>query len=372
MTRILHIASFLGNIGDNFNHLGTRKLIEENLSEVEWFEIEIRETFRNNYSFDHHFAKYCNSFDAVIFGGGNFFELWVDYSVNNTSANLSFDVIDEITVPFYFYALGVDPGMGVTQEGINKFRTWVEYIENKDNFHLSIRNDGALYTLQKYFPEDFENKFTHLVDGGFLVKKNDILDKIVNQQTKLIGINIAGDMLDTRFDGELSYEQFIAKFSAFLSNILKIYKNYNVILIPHIFKDYNVVFDILNTVEDVYRRERIDVAGLCQGSGGMIKTVNIYNKCSIILANRFHSNIIGMILEKKVFGLYNYRQIKELYREINRDNFFDITCEKGLKSLFDSIKTALNEKPSEVKLLNKSYLKENRNKTINFFQNLWV
>ena len=41
--KILHIASFLGNIGDNFNHLGTRKLLESKLGKIQWFELEIRE-----------------------------------------------------------------------------------------------------------------------------------------------------------------------------------------------------------------------------------------------------------------------------------------------------------------------------------------
>ena len=96
--KILHIASFR-NIGDNFNHLGTRKLLESKLGKIQWFELEIRETFRKNYEFNNNFADYCNTFDAVIFGG-SIFELWVDYSVNNTSANIPFEVVDKITVPF--------------------------------------------------------------------------------------------------------------------------------------------------------------------------------------------------------------------------------------------------------------------------------
>ena len=99
MKRILHIASFLGNIGDNFNHFGTRKLIESKIGNINWVEIEIRESFRKKFSFDDDFANYCNQFDAVIFGGGNFFELWVDHSVNNTSADIRIDVIDRIDVP---------------------------------------------------------------------------------------------------------------------------------------------------------------------------------------------------------------------------------------------------------------------------------
>ena len=369
--KILHIASFLGNIGDNFNHFGTRKLLEKKLGKIEWSEIEIRETFRKKYTFNYKFADYCNTFDAVIFGGGNFFELWVDYSINNTSANIPYNIIDEISVPFYFYALGVDPGMGVTEDGINKFMKWVDYLNNKDNFHLSTRNDGAIDTLQKYFPEGFDENFKHLVDGGFLVNPTDIAEEIEEKEQKYIGINIAGDMLDVRFDKEFSYENFVTKFSASLCNILEKHKDYNILLIPHIFKDYSVISDILNEVEDTFRRERIDVAGLHQGNDGMIKTINSYNKCSIVLANRFHSNVIGLVLDKQVFGLFNYRQIKDLYKEIDQDNYFDIRSNEGLYNLFESIQKTLSNNSTVSKSLSQDYLNKNIKNTLSYFEKLW-
>ena len=147
-----------------------------------------------------------------------------DYGVNNTSANIPFEVVDKITVPFYFYALGIDPGMGVTKKGIIKFIKWVEHVNSKDNFHLSTRNDGAFDTLKKYFPKGFDKNFTHLVDGGFLVNTSDITDEIEDIEQKYIGINIAGDMLDIRFNGELSYKKFIIKFSDSLCKILENYE----------------------------------------------------------------------------------------------------------------------------------------------------
>lgn len=96
--RILHVASLLGKIGDNFNHLGTRKLPEEKLGKVECIEIEIRETLRKNYTFYHKFVDNCKTFKTIIFGEDNFFELCVNYSVNNISTNIPFEVVDKTTV----------------------------------------------------------------------------------------------------------------------------------------------------------------------------------------------------------------------------------------------------------------------------------
>ena len=290
--------------------------------------------------------------------------------MNNTSANIPYDIVDKITVPFYFYALGVDPGMGVTEKGINKFINWVEYVSKKKNFYLSIRNDGALETLKKHFPTGFYKNFTHLVDGGFLVDTSKIVTKTANPLIKYIGINIAGDMLDIRFNGELTYKNFISKFSDYLCKILEKNENYNIILIPHIFRDYNCIFDILKEVQDSFRRERIDVAGLFQGNVGMLKTINSYNKCSIVLANRFHSNVIGLVLEKTVLGLYNYRQISDLYNELDLDNYYDIRSNIGLNKLFNSLEKCISSNSNNSKHLNKNYIIQNKKNTLNFFEKI--
>ena len=179
-------------------------------------------------------------------------------------------------------------------------------------------------------------------------------------------------MLDIRFNGELSYKKFIIKFSDSLCKILENYEEYKVLLIPHIFRDYNVVFDLLNEVEDTYRRERIDVAGLYQGNDGMIETINSYNKCSVVLANRFHSNVIGLMLNKKVFGLFNYRHKKDLYNEIDQNNYFEISSNKGLDNLFESIKKTLSNNLNVSKSLSQDYLTESRKKTFDYFKKLWI
>ena len=370
--RILHIASFMGNIGDNFNHYGSRKLLEEKLGSIEWEEIEIRETFRGSYAFDLGFAEYCNRFDAVIFGGGNFFELWVDHSVNNTSANIPLEVLDQINVPFYFYALGVDPGMGVSSEGVTKFKNWVDHLSEKDNFHLSTRNDGAQKTLKNYFLEGFDQHFSHLVDGGFLADTGAITNNVEDAEFEYIGINVAGDMLDIRFDGEVSYEEFVKELASHLNDILEEHLQYKVLLIPHIFRDYKVVFDILDAVNDTFRRERLDVAALSQGDSGMIEVIKAYHKCSIVLANRFHSNVIGLMLKKNVLGLNNYRQIKDLYEEIDLDNYFNITTKEGLSELFTALKSAVHNKAQDFNLLDEEYLMNERLKTEKFFEALWT
>ena len=89
MINILHVASFMGNIGDNANHQGFYNQLRSQIGDFKITQFEIRETFWGTSSFNHDFANKCNAHDLVIFGGGNFFELWVDHSETGCSININ-------------------------------------------------------------------------------------------------------------------------------------------------------------------------------------------------------------------------------------------------------------------------------------------
>ena len=97
--KILHIASFKGNIGDNANHIGFRDWFEKLVKHtVEWENIEIREFYRSKRKWDNGFAKEANAYDLVIIGGGNYFELWVEKSPSGTSIEISPEVLRKIEI----------------------------------------------------------------------------------------------------------------------------------------------------------------------------------------------------------------------------------------------------------------------------------
>ena len=293
----------------------------------------------------------------------------VDESVNNTSVNIPLKIIDKIKIPFYFFALGIDSGMGINKKGIKKFTNWIDHVSKKPNFYLSFRNGGSHETIFRYFKQGFEKKFIHLLDGGFLVNHLELLnDNNKKYEQRYLGINLAGDMLDKRFPENFNYEDFISIFTLKLSDFLKKNSDFKVLLIPHIFSDQKVIYDVLNKIEDYYRRERIDVSELYQGNLGMIKTVKNYSDCEIILGNRFHSNIIGLVLRKKVLGLYNYKQIKFLFKEFHLDNFFDVRNKKGIKSLFNKLDETIINKNSNK--LDDEIILRNKKMTIYFFKDL--
>ena len=105
--KVLHVASFRGNIGDNANHAGFRPWFESMLGQApEWIEFEICDVYRKTRAFDADFAKQANTCDLVVIGGGNYFELWVENSPTGTSISVPDDVMDAIKPPIFINALG--------------------------------------------------------------------------------------------------------------------------------------------------------------------------------------------------------------------------------------------------------------------------
>jgi len=318
--KVLQLASFEGNIGDNANHNGTRKLLKKNLNfSLEFTDLEIREYFWGIRKFDNSFANLANKYDLLIVGGGNFFELWVDHSCNNTSIDIDISILEKIKTPTIFYALGMDPGMGVSKKGIEKFKKWLDYVIEHDRFILSLRNDGSYETAEKYLGDNYSKHFYKVPDGGFFTEVKNYYHIEIPTDATIIGLNLAGDMLDIRFPNNIhkgiSYEQFIINLGILFNNLFEKIEILHLVLFPHIYKDLEVIYKFLSKLDDKFARRRVTVAPYIHGFDAQSYIFDAYSKCDVILGNRFHSNVCGIGLNIPTIGLINYRQIEKLYAE---------------------------------------------------------
>lgn len=321
--RVLQIASFEGNIGDNANLIGARSKMAEHIDyEFAFTNIEIREFFWRERFFDEEFANLVNGFDLFLFGGGNFFELWVNHSSNNTSVDISIPILEKIRTPTVFYALGLDAGMGTSEAGIAKFKKWLDYVIAQDRFVLSLRNDGSYNTAIQLLGNTYAKHFHVLPDGGFfsIPDKFDFHSEIVpSNNGNIIGMNIAGDMLDVRFPdilGQISYKVFLNNLANCFNKLFSVDKEVSLVLYPHIYKDISVISDFLSLINDKYVRKRITVAPYSHGFSAYHYIFDSYRKCNLIIGNRFHANVCAIGLNIPTIGIVNYPQIQYLYEEI--------------------------------------------------------
>lgn len=313
--KILHVASFRGNIGDNANHAGFRPWFETLAgTPVTWTEFEIRDVYRKTRAFDDTFAAQANDSDLVVIGGGNYFELWVKDSPTGTSISIPDHVLASIKTPIFINALGVDDAQGYTNETLDRFRKFLGHLLASPQYLVSVRNDGAMDSLKRHVPELPLERVLHLPDGGFFSSYR----AAARQGTPRIGINLAGDMLDQRFPGGelLTYQGFLAELAEALAALWREQPGLHLTLFPHIFRDMAVCADLLALLPDELRRGQVRVAAYDSGPAAAEEAFGEYLACDLVLAMRFHSNVVPIAHGVPTLGLYCYEQVKRLYDEL--------------------------------------------------------
>lgn len=350
--QVLQLASFTGNIGDNANHGGTRAQFTKNLPyHLDFTELEIREFFWGKRQWDLALIDYINQFDLFMIGGGNFFELWVEKSPTGCSIELPVALLNKIKCPMLFYGLGVDAGQGVPQECAKRFKVFLKYLLENDRCRVAVRNDGALHTLERHFSDLSLDKVLHVPDGGFFYPETLSSSETLSQTgKKWIVVNVANDMLEQRFPGifsdnsqALDYAGFNKELADTLVQLLEQHPEYSIIFVPHIWRDIEAIFHVLEELPDFLRRTRVSVASYLTGDVGAARNFNLYRDAELCLAMRFHANVCALAMQTPTIGLVNYPQIQMLYDELSLDGRVIQVNKKGFSnSLLELANSALN------------------------------
>ncbi|WP_163537040.1 polysaccharide pyruvyl transferase family protein [Gracilibacillus sp. YIM 98692] len=374
--RALHIASFNGNIGDNANHNGFRNRLNETLDcEIEYDEIEIREFYQswNIRDFNRsEFINLCNRYDLVIIGGGNFFELKWDYSYTGTTINISKESLNKIDTPILFNGVGCDTAKGASENAISKFGYFLETITRDNKYLVSVRNDGSYDTIKKLYGEKYSDKIYRVPDGAFFLETKKFNFPELNNNLKSIGINIVSDMTDIRFNKDLEdgieYYDFINGLSKELNTFLKVYSDYQIILFPHIYSDLKAISNLLEKIDDRYRRNRIVIAPCLTGPGSDEYIFGLYKECELILGMRFHSNVCSIAQNIPTIALSSYKKIIDLYKELNvSDRVIKVNKEGFQKELREELKYTIKNK-EDIKLRYRMINENVKNESNDFYK----
>lgn len=349
LINVLHIASFNGNIGDNANHNGLRHILKDIFGEhITYDNLEMREFYQSWNLRDFNSVKFielCNSYDLVIIGGGNFFELKWDYSSTGTTINLNKLTLEQISTPILFFGLGCDVGKGTNERNIEKFEAFLDIITNSNKYLVTVRNDGSLDTIKKFYGNQYENKIHKVFDGAFFMEKEKekYFYPEIDEGNKYIGVNVVSDMKSIRFSNNITFNQFVENFADTLNIFLRDYNEYKIIFFPHIYSDLTAISELVERIDDKFRRTRVVVAPCLTGQGSERYIFGLYNHCETILGMRFHSNVCAIAQNIPTIALSSYRKINDLYLELNMsDRVIDVNKNGFEKKLLDKINMSLN------------------------------
>jgi len=320
--RILHLAAFNGNIGDNASHIGLRKVLSEIIQESYTIDnLEIRK-FYNNYnlpdkhSFDAAFAELVNQYDLFIIGGGGFLDFWVENSVTGTTLNISNEILDLIKTPIAIISVGSIPHKEVPEGNIEKFRNFLDKLLNKKNVFIAVRNDGSKDILNDLIGSDYANAIPEVLDSGFFYENNGDLYK--PSQKEYILINTTSDqvLMNNREMGKIETSLYTKEMSKVVNHILK-NTDKDIVFSPHIYSDYNAINQLLINVNDYDIRTRIGITPFSQGDYGCNQIFSAYKNSSLVLGMRFHANVCSIAMNKQCIGIAALDRITNMYKSLH-------------------------------------------------------
>lgn len=315
--KVIHLASFFGNIGDCANHQGFYSKLKKLMS-VEINQIEIRKYYknRNELNFDNSFVDLVNQHDLLILGGGGFFDLKWGYSQTGTTLDFSDEIIEQIKVPVLVNAMGYHEYGVVDKVNVTNFRNFLKNVVNNKKWMVTVRNDGSLDRLKKRYGS-LVRTVKSVPDSGFVYNPQ-MSDKcgFDTNSTKWIGINITNELFSKQFNKDISVDGFNSQISTLIGNLLDSHKGYKIMLFPHAYNDLTTITSVLENVDDKYKRESIAVAPLFAGGKTVDVIFDLYRLCECVVAMRFHGNVCPIGMGIPTIGLAGHEQIMSLYKEI--------------------------------------------------------
>lgn len=324
MIKILHIASFQGNVGDNISHIGFYKILEKLLPLHQIEQIEIRRIYKNYHNedklvLDKKFIDFVNSFDYCFVGGGGFLDYWVEGSQTGTTFDIDPKLMKYIKIPFFFTSIGCNPHKEIPKGNLEKIRFFLDKCNENKNIHLAIRNDGSIESIKKDIGESYLHNIVEVLDHGFFFKQKNLFPPIVESQ--YIAINITDDqlMMKSSLRQDLYNDDYLNELiKIVLYSVEKL--KLHVVFVPHIYSDIKAIYKVLEKLDQWLIRRSVSIAPLVQGDYGANQINSIYCNADYIFATRLHANICSIAMKKNVVGLAALDRIEYLYRNLNEND----------------------------------------------------
>jgi len=364
--KILHVASFHGNIGDNVSHIGFENILS--MLELDYCidRLEIRKAYNNYkeddaFSFDENFVEKANGYDFLVFGGGGFLDYWVKGSPNGTTVSIHEYDLDKIKTNILFTSIGANPNKIVPEENYEKFKSFLNYIKSKDNITLALRNDASVLSIENDFGKELLEDTFEILDHGFFYEKLGIEETSFPVNGKYICVNVTQDQLDFKNSKEegVSHQYYYENVAEMLKEIYQEY-GYKIVFVPHIYTDINAIYKVLENFSDQFNRDNVYISPYIQGDEGCHLLASIYKKSEAVIASRYHANILALNFGVPSFGLSPLRRVHYLYEFFNMP-YSSSYVEPGFK---DKVLTFLRNN----RIVEKNNIEYKRSLTLDFYR----
>lgn len=327
--RVLHVASFQGNLGDSAMHDGAYRTREADcLRPFAHIPLEVRDFFHwGKRRFDEGFVDYLNTFDLAIFGGLVGFELWRDDTASGMRFDLAPELLSRIRIPVLFHGLGCDATRGMMQTATRvRCQRFLDIAYERD-FRFSLRNDGSRDILRDKLGADYIDPMPVIADGGLFAEPQLGRTSSLYPAQKLVVINLAGDMADVRFGAATAsasgpvlppQEDFVREISALTCSLLEAEAGVRVVFVPHLHADLGLIVKVLELLPDEYRRRHVSVAPCLNGGDSWFEIFDIYRQADLVIGMRFHACVVAVGQGTPTLGISTHHKVQGFFTGLQR------------------------------------------------------
>ena len=350
--RILHVASFVGNIGDNASHLGLQKILTEYFNHFDVERLEIRKFYKNykhedKQRFDLTFIEYANQFDMLVIGGGGFLDYWLESSATGTTIDMEPQLVAKIQVPTLICSVGCMPHKAIPVGNVDKFRRFLDAVMLNPKVRIAVRNDGSVLSLKNNIGVEYLRHIPEVLDNGFFFDTH--APNPMPMEKDYIAINVTNDQLQmsSHSRGDIDKSVYLAALVQVVTHIAKTLK-INVVFVPHIYADLKAIAEVLSLLDDFIIREYISVAPCLQYDEGTKTVFSVYKHSRLVIGSRFHTNVCSLAMGVPTVGLVALDRVKYVYDQLGVPDSYVLLDYDFASDLIEKVENALQQ-GSEVK-----------------------
>ena len=344
--KVIQLAAYGSNLGDNANIVGLRAMLSANLGgKVAYTDWEMVDYSWGLDTYDQADIDRVNAHDLLIIGGGGFFEIIPETDCwTGSRIAIPYDLFRKIRVPIVFHGVGIDTVRGGGEDGVSRFKDFLDLLFSSDQYLVSTRNDGSLATIRRLCGDAYADRFDVVPDGGFFTRVPDLHHPEIPPGCRGIAVNFGGDLMWERFPekglgwraggpreiasvipkdyeayrpgANAAFETFLDAFTGVLSQAMVRDPDLRLIFVPHIYRDIEVAYALFQKMGFPFSRRSMAMAPYLSGQGGQDYIFDLYRKCSLAIGMRFHANVCPIGLGTPSIGLTTFPMTGDLYGEL--------------------------------------------------------
>ena len=317
--KILHIASFIGNIGDILSNHALHRWLERRLGGALALEtLEIRRFHRQapadwKLDLDEVLADADCRYDRIVIGGGGFLDYWIPGSGSGATIDAAPATLEALRTPLVISSVGAYPLRDPPEENYARFRTFLEAAKAAPNVSLMLRNDGSLAHIGEVFGADLAEGLVEAGDHCYLL--DEPVPPAARERPYLV-VNIAPDQLvmNSHLRGDIDRASFYDHLAAALLEAAEA-RGADVVVAPHLPLDFRAVLELVDRLPDAFVRERLKTAGF-DGTPAVVPAITaLYAHSEVNICNRLHANILSLVLGRPTVSLSVLARVAEVARQ---------------------------------------------------------